>query len=75
MAACRIVQGLEKGTKIDVQVMVFNQQLFLRSAQAVKWFSVYVFYVHGVVEFYTVECFLLLVLGACGLFEITRLLK
>lgn len=75
MAACRIVQGLGKRTKIDAQVVVFNQQLFLRSAQAVKWFSVYVFYVHGGVEFYAVECFLLLVVGACGLFEITGLLK
>lgn len=54
MAACRIVKGLGKRAKIDVLVVVFNQRLFLRSIQAVKWFSVYVLYVHGFVESYTV---------------------
>jgi len=54
MAACGIVKGLGKRTKIDVLVVVLNQQLLLRSIQAVKWFSVYVLYVHAFVESYTV---------------------
>ena len=52
---CRIVKGPGKRTKIDVPVVVVKQQLFLRSIQAVKWFSVYVLCVHGFVESYTVN--------------------
>lgn len=33
MAACRIVKGLGKRTNIDIQVVLVNQQLFLRSVE------------------------------------------